>query len=115
MKENFEHEAFYAALNAERLARQLTWKQVAEASGLSASTLTRMSQGKRPDVDGFAALLQWSGLKAEQFLRDPTRSRPEPLAQITALLRADPKLSKKSKATLEQIIYATYEQLRNTE
>lgn len=113
MKDSFDHEAFYAALNAERLARQRTWKQVAEETGVHASTLTRMSQGKRPDVDGFAALLKWSGLKLEDFLNDPAKPKPEPLAQITALLRADPKLSRKSKAALEQIIHATYEQLRN--
>ena len=52
----FDGDAFYAALDGERLARQCTWKRVAEESGISASTLTRDSQGKRPDVDGLAAL-----------------------------------------------------------
>ena len=39
-----------------------------------------MAQGKRPDVDGLAALLAWSGLKAEDYLkaddRQPASQRP---------------------------------------
>ena len=68
MKGSFDNEKFYAALDASRVARGLTWKQVATESGVSASTLTRMAQGKRPDVDGLAALLGWSGLRADSFL-----------------------------------------------
>ena len=44
----FDGGAFFAALDAERQARQCTWKQVAEECGISASTLSRMSQGKHP-------------------------------------------------------------------
>jgi transcriptional regulator with XRE-family HTH domain len=112
MKDQFDSEAFYAALDAHRLAKQLTWKQVAEESGIAASTLTRMAQGKRPDVDGLAALLRWSGLKAESFIRDNSNTEPETLAQMTALLRADPSLSTAAKRTLEGILHATYTGLK---
>ena len=61
----FDGDAFYAALDGERQARQFTWRRVAEESGVSASTLTRISQGKRPDVDSLAALSAWSGLDVE--------------------------------------------------
>ena len=61
----FEADAFYAALDAERRDRRYTWKQVAEESQVSASTLTRMAQGRRPDVDSLAALVTWSGLSAD--------------------------------------------------
>src|SRR4051812_33734083 len=44
----FDAEAFYAALDAERQGRNLTWKSVANSSGISASTLTRIAQGARP-------------------------------------------------------------------
>ena len=50
----FDSDAFYSALDAARRAQNLNWKEVAAQSGVSASTLTRMAQGKRPDVDGFA-------------------------------------------------------------
>ena len=63
-KGHFDAEAFYAALDSQRHSRRLNWKQVAREAGISASTLTRIAQGKRPDVDSLAALLTWSGLKA---------------------------------------------------
>ena len=51
MSENFDVGAFHAALDSQRLAMGLNWKDVAAEAGVSASTLTRMAQGKRPDVD----------------------------------------------------------------
>lgn len=113
VKPGFCIEAFCAVLDAQRLSRMLTWKQVAQESGVSASTLTRMTkEGKRPDIDGLAALLRWSGLKAEQFIGGERRNEPEALAAMTALLRADPKLDEASKRALEGVLKATYEQLR---
>lgn len=112
MKGNFDTGAFCSALDSQRRAKKLTWKQVAEESGVSASTLTRMTQGKRPDVDGLAALLAWSGLNADDFIRREQSVTPEPLAQITALLRADRNLSTESAEALEDIIRAAYERFR---
>lgn len=112
-KIEFNVESFYAAIDSQRQSKKLTWKQVAEQSGISASTLTRMAQGRRPDVDSLAALLAWSGLKAEFFVqgsKDQTES--EPLAQITAYLRADPHLTPEGAAALEAIVKAGYERLR---
>ena len=106
----FDVGGFHAALDGQRVAKGLTWKDVAEQSGVSASTLTRMSQGKRPDVDGLALLLAWSGLDATQFL--PQANVPEPLAQITANLRADRNLSAEGAKALESIIKVAYEQFK---
>jgi transcriptional regulator with XRE-family HTH domain len=113
-KVEFDLESFYAALDSQRQSQRLTWKQVAAESGVSASTLTRMAQGKRPDVDGLSALLKWSGLKAESFVKGDQESRIEsdPLTQITAYLRADANLTPESAAALEAIIKAGYESLR---
>ncbi|MFJ4832336.1 helix-turn-helix domain-containing protein [Streptomyces sp. NPDC088747] len=110
----FDAEGFYAALDAARLARGLNWKQVAAGSGVSASTLTRMAQGKRPDVDGLAALCAWSGLDADDFVRSEHEDRPaaEPLAMISTYLRSDRNLSPESAAALEEVIKITYERLR---
>ena len=111
----FDAEAFYQSLDAERLARRLNWKQVAADSGVSASTLTRMAQGKRPDVDGLAALAAWSGLRADDFVRsDTTRPEPEPLAKIATYLRSDRNLSPEAATALEEMIKVTYERLRHT-
>lgn len=112
MTPTLDFEGFCAALDSQRLAKIMTWKQVAEASGVSASTLSRMTQGKRPDADGFARLITWSGLSLSDFMRSETRGAPEALAGMTALLRADPKLSEVGRRALEAILKSTYEQLR---
>ncbi len=110
----FDADAFYAALDSERCARRLNWKQVAGESGVSASTLTRMAQGKRPDVDGLAALAAWSGLDADDYVRsqDHQRPSPEPLAMISTYLRSDRNLSPESATALDEMIKATYQRLR---
>jgi transcriptional regulator with XRE-family HTH domain len=115
MSDNFDADAFHAALDSQRLAMGMTWKDVAAESGVSASTLTRMAQGKRPDVDGLMALLRWSGLQAEMFNRTTgtkVKKTAEPLAQITAVLRADKSLSKESAEAIEQILKAAYKRFR---
>ncbi len=110
----FDGEAFFAAIDSVRIARDLTWKKVAEQSGVPASSLTRMSQGRRPDVDSLSALCAWSGLKAEQFTRGLPKLKEgrEPLAELTAHLRADPNLSKEGAKALEALIKAAYQEFR---
>jgi transcriptional regulator with XRE-family HTH domain len=111
----FDATAFYAALNQTRESRGLNWKQVAEQAGISASTLTRMAQGKRPDVDGLAALTAWSGLSADHFVRSTSAAdhkEPETLAMISTYLRADKHLSADAAAALESIIATSYDQFR---
>ena len=109
----FDSGAFYEALDATRRSRSLNWKQVAAQSGISASTLTRMAQGKRPDVDGLAALASWSGLKADDFVRSETQqNEPEPLAMISTYLKSDPHLSAEAADAIDQLVKATYERMR---
>lgn len=113
-KAHFDVAAFYAALDAQRRAHKMTWRQVAEATGVSASTLTRMAQGRRPDVDGLAALAQWSGLDPAAFVRDgdEQRGQPEPMAMISTYLRSDPHLTDEDAQALEELIRAAYRHLR---
>lgn len=113
MEKPFLAEKFYKALDGQRQAKDLTWKKVAEQAKVSASTLTRIAQGKRPDVDTMAALCRWSGLNADDFIaRDGVKRKPEPLAQILAHLRADKKISPEGAAAIEVMIKSAYEQFR---
>lgn len=110
----FDAEGFYSALDSVRQARRLTWKQIAAQAGVAASTLTRMGQGKRPDIDGLAALASWSNLDVSSFYRPREMSarNVEPLAEITALLRADKNLSGEGAIALENMLKSAYEHLR---
>ena len=109
----FDAEAFYSALDAERRSRNQTWKRVAEEAQVSASTLTRMAQGRRPDVDSLAALVAWSGLSADTFVRDE-QGKPEPgsLAMISTYLKSDPHLTPEAADALDELMKATYERMR---
>jgi transcriptional regulator with XRE-family HTH domain len=108
----FDGEGFFSSLESVRSARSLTWKKVAEQSKVPASTLTRMSQGRKPDVDSLTALCAWSGLRADDFMTGDQKKKTEPLAELTGLFRADPNLSKQGAEALEAIIKSAYEQIR---
>lgn len=113
-KAEFKGGAFYSALDSARAARSMNWKQVAAGSGVSASTLTRMAQGKRPDVDSLAALVQWSGLSADAFVggEGHLTHEAEPLAQITTMLHSDASLPDEGRDAMIDMITAAYVRLR---
>jgi transcriptional regulator with XRE-family HTH domain len=111
-------EALYAALDEQRKAKELSWRELAKEAGVSPSTLTRLGQKKRPDVDSFAALIAWLGIPGDQFLRSAEakatkKKEPETMAMVSSLLRANKKLSKKTVEALEEIIRAAYENLKD--
>ena len=111
----FDVSALHAALDSERRSRRLAWKDVAAESGVSASTLTRLSQGRRPDVDSLAALTTWLGISADHFIpgeRIQQFGGASPLAQISSILHRDPHLNAEGSAALEELIRATYSRLR---
>ncbi|MBL4751507.1 MAG: helix-turn-helix transcriptional regulator [Amylibacter sp.] len=110
----FDAEGFYSALDAHRLSKGINWKKVAGESGVSASTLTRMGQGKSPDLNSLAALASWSGINVTNFYRDDLKNmaKPEPLAEIASLLRADRNLSSEGASALESMIKSAYEHMR---
>jgi transcriptional regulator with XRE-family HTH domain len=106
----FDTSTFVAALDAQRRSRSMTWRDVASEAGVSASTLTRMLQGRRPDVDGLAALLSWSGLSGNDYVRGQ-QGQADTLAKISTFLRGDPKLTPQAAAALERIIAAAYAEM----
>jgi len=63
----FDARALYAALDAQRRARGMSWQQVAVETGVSATTLTRTKQGGRLEVDGTLAMVRWLGRTIESF------------------------------------------------
>ena len=114
MKGRLDTDSLFAALEAARKDRDLTWFKVAKQTGVSQSTLTRLSQGRRPDVDGTLALTRWLGLSLEHFERDSAGSpvRSEPITEVVALLRALKKLSPKSREMLARLVTSAYEELK---
>lgn len=69
----FDAKALYAALDAQRVARGLTWSQVAAATGVAAATIRRTEKGGRLEVDGMLAMVNWLGRPVEDFVRRTAR------------------------------------------
>ncbi len=112
-EKGFDGDAFYAAIASTVLARGVTWKQVSQATGVSATTLTRMAQGRRPDADSLASLSAWAGINPGDYVNLQDRAdEPEPLAKISSLLRSDPRLKPDAAIALEAMLQSAYERLR---
>ncbi len=102
--------ALHAALDAARGSRgDLSWRQLAAEVGVSPSTMSRLANGHRPDVDAFAALVRWLGMPAERFMLDDggtEATKPELVAELAPLLRARSDLNPEDVQYLEELIGA---------
>ncbi|MFF1253790.1 helix-turn-helix domain-containing protein [Pseudarthrobacter sp. NPDC058329] len=118
MKTHINVTTLYAALDAARQERGLSWRSLAKEVGVSPSLLSRMSNGFKPDADGFATLVTWLGLDADDFFISPSdapeEKRPEPelLVQLAPLLRARSDLTEADVQYLEEVISATVRRAR---
>ena len=108
---NFNFTAFYKALSATVVARDISWKAVSEQTGVSQSTLSRMSKGRQPDAASLTALSAWSGINPVDFTAAP-KNEPEAVVIVSRLLRADPNLDEDGADALEAIITTAYKRLK---
>jgi transcriptional regulator with XRE-family HTH domain len=98
----------YAALDAAREAKDLSWRQLAKEIGVSASTMSRMANDLRPHVNAFASMVSWLNMPAEAFMIDvdevvQPEGEPELLVELAPLLRARRDL-KEDVELLEELI-----------
>jgi transcriptional regulator with XRE-family HTH domain len=66
----FDATALYRALDERRTARGQSWREVADAIGVSVATITRLRSGGRMEVDGMIAMVAWLGVSVETFVRE---------------------------------------------
>ena len=110
---DFDFDAFYRALVSTVTARGTSWKAVSEQTGVSQSTLSRMSKGRQPDAASLTALSAWSGLNPVDYTKGQ-KNNPEPVVMVGKLLRADPNLDEDSADALEAIIKTAYDRLKRS-
>ncbi|MGE8452718.1 MAG: hypothetical protein ACN6OP_19285 [Pseudomonadales bacterium] len=112
----FNAEAFYRALAATVTARNVTWKAVSDETGVSATTLTRMAQSRKPDASSLAVLATWANLSINDFVTIPGRTQadPEPLAAATAIFGSDPRLTPAARQQMINVIESVYRTLEKT-
>lgn len=89
-------------------------REAAEQIGdVSASTLSRIEQGKVPDLETFVKICRWLGEPTERFLEPETHTgkkdrKNEDEEIIMAHLRADKLLDPQTKTSLEHLIRMAY-------
>lgn len=111
----------YLALDAVRTERDLSWRSLAREIGVSPSLLSRIGNGLKPDADGFATIVAWLKLPAEQFFVDEDggaeseAAQPDLMAQLVPLLRARKDLSETDMDYLQKVFAATVEHVRSKE
>lgn len=110
-RKGFDANAFFDALSTTVDLRGVTWKQVGAETGVSASTLSRMAGGRKPDAASLTSLAAWAGLNPTDFVAGAKMSA-EPLALVGKLLREDPNLDRQGAEALEAIIKAAYDRFR---
>jgi transcriptional regulator with XRE-family HTH domain len=95
-------------MDAARTQARLSWRQLAKELDVSASTISRMAQGLRPDVSAFAAMTTWLRMPAETFYVNVEKSDEDPdlVASLGPLLRARSDLTEKDVSYLEDVIAA---------
>ena len=80
----FDSGALYAALDAERRVRGMSWAQVARETGVSASTLSRTAQDGPMELDGIRAMVRWLGRTAAAQARVSLRAQQSDLTAESA-------------------------------
>lgn len=72
----FDIAGFRHALDRCRVVRRVQWKTVAKETGVSASTLSRMANGRKPDAASMAALCAWAGIDHRKYLTPDPEQLP---------------------------------------
>lgn len=107
------------AIKRHREELDLSLRDVADETGVSASTISRIENGTgRPDADNIARLTQWMDMPVDRLMRgndeavEPVIYYPhEPTPEIVeAHLRADRKLSPETAEALSELFRVAYQQ-----
>lgn len=80
-----------------------------EIGDVSAATLSRIEQGKIPDVDTFIKICKWLEVTTDNFILGSKKAKPvSTKEQVLAHLRADKELKKETVNMLIQMIDMAY-------
>lgn len=112
MTQTFDSHRLAAMVIAKRGSRGLR-AAASEIGGVSASTLSRIEQGKVPDLDTFLRLCRWLEVSPEEFTENPPSTVAKDSGQrvdvIAAHLRADRTLDRATARALERMVRLAYE------
>ena len=98
--------------------RKLSLRDVADETGVSASTISRLTNGVgMPDADTYAALCRWLRSPVGRFLENDGdyivwAADQETIEKICDLINRDPELREASKAVFADVFSRVYDGMR---
>jgi transcriptional regulator with XRE-family HTH domain len=96
-----------AALRRRRRERRLSLRDLADETGVSFNTLSRVERGHIPDLTNFQRIVDWLGMPPETFL-DVSGKQPSTTSVIARHLMADRRLSPEAAAKIAGIVEEMY-------
>jgi transcriptional regulator with XRE-family HTH domain len=99
-----------ALLKKRRKSRNLSLRDVADQTGVSLNTLSRVERGHVPDLPNFRKIIEWLDVPADVFLDPSSSSMPTPQV-IARHLRADPHLPNGAAERIASLVEEMYQQL----
>lgn len=99
---------------ARRAELGMTLREASEASEVPVATLSRVEQGRMPDLATFRRVIRWLGLPAERFITSTERTESTPEA-IAEHLSADPALPAEAASRIAGIVRDLYQSLASTD
>lgn len=101
--------ALGAVLKARRREKRLSLRDLADQTGVSLNTLSRVERGHVPDLKNFQRIVDWLELPAEHFLAPMGKtSTPEVIARH---LRSDQRLSNEAVTKMLALVEEMYHRL----
>ncbi len=92
----------------------LSLREVSAQCRVPVATLSRVEQGRTPDLATFRRIVEWLGLSPERFLNPTTRSVSTPEV-ISEHLRLDPTLSPDDAEKIAGLVRTMYDALQQQE
>ena len=97
-----------------RTELKLSLREASEASGVPVATLSRIEQGRMPDLATFQRVIGWLGVPAARFFNTTERVENTPEA-IAEHLMADPALPEGAADKIAGIVRDLYQTLASTD
>jgi hypothetical protein len=78
MTPEFKPKALLAALDAQRMARRMTWPEVAHALGIASGAILELPEREVLETDDILQMTRWLGLNIESFVGEARDRAPGP-------------------------------------
>ncbi len=84
-------------------------REISSVTGVSASTLSRIENGKIPDIDTFLAVCDWLEIPPAEFIKNTkNKGKKDDYSTICAFLRTDGRLKPEVADALCVLIESAY-------